>query len=281
MPQRDDHTGDDVRVPVITRDWESPPLTIGPKRIHYQFSVVLPQVHLVFVSILQGIALYVLLVDMPLPQGTTLRSMLGFAVSQYAYLPYVISGALVLVIWKQFAQASMLYIWPLSPLPLGLEMLISAIEIIAFREAANFGAWLVCLSLVGIVGGAIRLTNLYYRSPDDDFEMKNARRRDTTHEVWNGLLYITLGLAVFGAVIAVPVWPSYALYAQTIHWAALGTLGVIMVIIIVLEQIETMGLIQEEIGDGGLLVKRGGLRYDIEKQPSAADGSGSAEKPTV
>lgn len=277
MPHRDDHTGGDDHADIITRGKESPPLTLGPQRVHYQFSVALPQIHLTFVSILQGIALYVLLVNMPLPNGTTLQSVLVFVGTQYAYLPYVISGALILVIWKQFVEATMFYIWPLSSVQLGLELLISASEIIAFREVRNFGAWIVCLSIIGWVGGAIRLNNLRLRSRQD-FESLEALRRDIMGEVVSGVLYIALGSVVFGAVIAVPLWPSYSVYAQAIHWAALGVLTVIVLEVIALDQAEIMRLVEKAIAIGDIcLTPQGGLTYRTEKsQPQATGTSESA-----
>lgn len=64
---------------------ESPPLSLGPKRLHYQFSAALPQVHLTLVSIVQGIAFGVLFQDLPVPRRGDIAHLGAFLVAQLCH----------------------------------------------------------------------------------------------------------------------------------------------------------------------------------------------------
>jgi len=99
---------------IITRDQEQPPLTFGPKRIHYLYSVVLPQIHLTLVSVLQGIVFGVLLVSIPLPPTSSWPTILYYLLDHYFYLPYGISSVVIIIIWIQFVEVTMFLFWPLS-----------------------------------------------------------------------------------------------------------------------------------------------------------------------
>lgn len=52
----------------ITRGREQPSLEYGPQRIHYIYSVAIPQGYLTLFSILQGLVFSILLTDIPLPK---------------------------------------------------------------------------------------------------------------------------------------------------------------------------------------------------------------------
>src|SRR5437660_1565134 len=71
---------------VITRLHEIPTLKLGPRRFHYLYSAVLPQVHLNLVSILQGIAFAVLLLNIPLPNNISTPFSVDIILQQFFYL---------------------------------------------------------------------------------------------------------------------------------------------------------------------------------------------------
>lgn len=174
---------------IITRDHESPPLTFGPRRVHYSYSVALPQMHLTFVSVLEGLALSQLLVGIPLPHPSEVGA---YLLAQHGYLPYIVSGLLILLIWKQFAHNSTFSFWPPSTSQLGLTLLIAVAQILAFRVIGDFGEWLIGLGLTGMLGGVIRLNNMRLQVPGDwesdalDRLVRRTNRRD-------GTLYLLLG----------------------------------------------------------------------------------------
>lgn len=188
----------DQSVSEITRNQETPPLTLGPRRLHYQYSVVLPQTTLTLVSVLQGIVFGLLLVNTPiLPTYTALSW--NFLLQQYFYLPYIISATLILLIWQQFVSATLLGIWPSSLFQSALIFLMVLAEILTFRKIGFFSIWLFGLGCIGIIGGGTRLNNLRFISkgtfePRPSLQkaaitLRKAQKRD-------GLLYISLGIVV-------------------------------------------------------------------------------------
>lgn len=223
----------------VTRGDESPPLDFGPKRLHYAYSVSLPMIHLTFVSIVQGIALALLLQSFPLPDETALASagnLVSFVLTQHAYLPYVISGLVVILIWKQFVQASIIYVWPLSTVQIALMLLISLAEVIAFREVERFNFWLLGLGLVGCIGGGIRFNNLLIH-PSSKHESESLRRDNFHREAFFGLAFLLLGLLVIAVAILLHAWfiSSSAQFVLGTEWLVLLLLAVLVVGIIVFD----------------------------------------------
>ena len=249
----------------MTRETESPPLTLGPKRLHYAYSVSLPLIHLTFVSIVQGVALALLLQSFPLPGATALASvgnLISFVFAQYLYLPYFISGLVVVLIWKQFVQASMFLIWPLSTLQIALMLLISLVEAIAFREIMHFSAWLAGLGLVGLVGGLIRLNNLRIQS-DSAFESKELQD-DKIQEVLNGVLYLFFGLLLGAGGTIFHIWSAgnSTSLVSSIEWVMLGLTICIMSIVTALDHRDLIVSLQHAAQNSDLQVDRfGGVSY--------------------
>src|SRR5215472_9575187 len=164
---------------VVTKGKESPPLSFGPVRLHYQYSVGLPQMHLSFVGVLQGVVVGVLLLGLPLPDATAISDWGQFAqfvLDQHGYLAYVVTSILILVTWAQYAQNSLYAIWPLSSGQLGLSFLLSVAELLAARAISQFGLWLIGLGAIGVIGGLIRLNNLRLQR-QEDFESSTVAQR--------------------------------------------------------------------------------------------------------
>lgn len=195
------------RILIRTKNRENPPLTFGPRRLHYQYSAVLPSIHLTLVSILQGIAFGVLLLGIPLsnPEQVSWNILL---IHEYFYLPYLISSLVILLIWKEFAQACLFSNWPLSALQTGLTYLIAVPEILAFRAisiptgkddptitSTMLGGWLISIAFIGIIGGCIRINNLKLQDLKD-YESEEVGEKSLKLEIFEGSLYIGLGILV-------------------------------------------------------------------------------------
>ena len=253
----------------MTRETESPPLVFGPKRVHYAYSVSLPLIHLTFVSIVQGFVLALLLQSFPLPSAASVASVANFVTFvgvQHVYLPYVISGLLVILIWKQFVQASIILIWPLSTLQIALMLLISLMEVIAFREITHFSAWLAGLGLVAIVGGFIRLNNIRV-SPRSYFAAESLRRTEDAAEWRSGILYILLGILVgVGAMIVHTLFDGAAVpLVANVEWLVLGILSCLMVVVILLDRYDLLVALRDGAQNSDLIVDHfGGVSYDGE-----------------
>ncbi len=182
----------------ITRNREIPPLTLGPKRLHYQHSVVLPQTALTLVSVLQGIVFGILLVNTPLlPSLTALSWNLLF--QQYLYLPYIISVIVILLIWQQFVSVILFVLWPQTLYQYTLMFLIALAEILTFRQIGSFSLWLFGVGCIAIIGGGTRLSNLrlirkgnYEPYPSLELLFNSDRKVEKR----DGLLYISLGIVL-------------------------------------------------------------------------------------
>lgn len=262
--------------PLNTRELESPPLTIGPRRLHYAFSVALPAVHLTFVSILQGVIVGQLLGTLPLPshvQSASPAAIGSFILAQHAYLAYFISGALILIVWKQFVQVSLFYLWPLTITQIALMLLVASAEMIACREIEHFYGWLFGIGLIGFIGGIIRLYNIHLRN-DWDYEFLDGRRRDNKIEWETGPLYCTLGAIVLVFATAEHFqWLNLGLSPQAVQWIVLSVLAGLVAIVIVLDRSGTKRHIDDALGprEASDLERTGsaGIRY---RKPTGEQG---------
>lgn len=197
-----------------TRGRESPSLLLGPRRLHYQYSVSLPQLHMTLISVLQGLAFAVLLSRIPLVPSDPSTGVLAFLLQQHFFLPYVTSSLLILLIWLQFIYASMFVIWPVSTLQTALIYLLALAEIVTFQEIDQLPAWVAGLGFVAIVGGCIRLNNLRwqnqldYVSPRPERTWRNAQIADGLLYIGLGVFYIALGISYPRIIAALaPVLP--------------------------------------------------------------------------
>lgn len=187
----------------------TPPLTMGPERLTYQFSVSLPQIHLTLVSVLQGVAFSLLLYSAPAPSPAacdipslrTSQIWVQGLCGQHFYLAYLISCLAIVLIWMQFVYASLFLVWPLSTLQALLMFLLSLAEVLALRNIQSTPHWLIWLGLVAVVGGFIRLRNLQLQSDKDVDQLPGSLRvfhnveRDNRFE---GGAYIALGCFLIG-----------------------------------------------------------------------------------
>lgn len=124
------------------------PVRIGARRIAVQFDSLLPQVHLTLVSILQGIALGVLMESV------------NFKTFKFHLFPlYVASVIVVALIWHLYANAFVAFIWPFAGWHTLLQFLLAVVEIFAFAEISEPGIWMIGLALTSVIGALIRWLN--------------------------------------------------------------------------------------------------------------------------
>lgn len=181
------------------------------RRVHYEYSVSLPQLNLTLISILQGLAFGVLLSHIPLfPRPG--ESLVSFVLEQHLFLPFITSSLLILFIWLQFMHGARVIIWPVSTLQTGLVYLLTLTQIVTFNEIEHVPAWVAGLGFVGIVGGCHRLSNLLWHRRLDYLSTKPkrtwhvAQALDGGAYVVVGVLYVMLGLnyaSVLGAIESV------------------------------------------------------------------------------
>lgn len=264
---------------IITEGRESPSLKLGPQRLHYQFSVTVPQAHLTFVSVLQGIALGVLLLNIPLPPDSlTLSTILPYLInSQHLYLPFVLSALLILMIWKEFVQASMYLNWPLTVKQLGLTMLIAVVEIMAFRAIDNLVAWLIGIGLIGMVGGIIHWNNLKIQAPTD-YDSRDTEKSSRVEERAIGWKYFILGLLIISGTVTWRLSPLYSDHLTVGEWIVLLALAAIVGVALVIDSKYSKEVLasilkgkDEKYKCDLRVTKQGGLTYESTEANSSPD----------
>jgi hypothetical protein len=234
--------------------------------------------HLTFVSILQSLAFGILLVSIPLPADPSHTDFVAFVLQQHAYLAYIVSSVLILVIWAQYAQNSMFAIWPLSSGQLGLSFVLAVAEMLAIRAISQFGLFLIGLGTVGIVGGIIRLNNLRLEDASDYESAKLARGRGTARV---GVLYIVSGLIVGAGGVAFTALDALApnlsaadlrQVSSFIEWIALGALVVAAFGIAALDRRQRITVLRAAIENSDLtLTSFGVIRYRPDEAKRAAE----------
>ena len=193
---------------IVTFGQESPPLQFGARRLHYQYSVAIPQIHLILVSILQGVVFSLLLyLSPPVPLSANAIT-LDFFLHAYFYLPYIITSLIILIAWLDFVYASAVLIWPPSAFQVGLIYLLAVAEVFMVKSVEHFPLWVSGCGMVTIIGGIMRCNN-YRIFTEEDFEQPQVGKTVLRNELWYGLGYIALG------VIGV----SYGLgFDLILHW---------------------------------------------------------------
>lgn len=136
----------------ITRGHEQPPLEYGPQRLHYMYSVGIPQAYLTLFSILQSVVFGILLTTVPFPHTITLPEFWSFVLRQYLYLPYVISLGVLILVWLH--QVS-------------LVTLLTLFEAFAARTIVILPLWLCFTGCVSLVGGITLIRTGIMRLPED------------------------------------------------------------------------------------------------------------------
>jgi len=260
-------TAQPERVVIITEGDEKPSLKLGPQRLHYQFSITVPQAHLTFVSVLQGVALGVILLNIPFPPTSLTSSTVWpyLINSQHLYLPFILSAVLILMIWKEFVQASMYLNWPLTVRQLGLTMLIAVVEIITFRTIDNIVAWLIGLGLIGVVGGIIHWNNLQIQAPTD-FDSADTAKSSRSEETAIGTKYFLLGVLIIGSTLTWRLTPLYDANRAVGEWIVLLVLTALVGVALMIDGRYSTNVLASIVHNKGyecdlVVTKQGGLGY--------------------
>ena len=191
----------DKGLPVITitRGYEQPSLEYGPQRLHYMYSVGIPQAYLTLFSILQGVVFGVLLTTIPFPQATTLPEFWSLVLRQYLYLPYVISLSVLILIWLHQVSITLTGGWPHSFPQVGLVTLLALFEVFTSRTIATLPLWLCFTGCVSLIGGVILIrTGTTHLSEDFDASLPFQRFGYSLKqsEIQRGKQYLFIGIGL-------------------------------------------------------------------------------------
>jgi hypothetical protein len=137
------------------------PVTIGPKRLAFQFGSLLPQVHLTLISVLQGVVLTVLIQQ--LDQLTDI-ALISRAIASFMT---------IVLVWHLYANAFLTFIWPFLGVHTLLLFAFTAAEIYAFASIHDPLKWLWGLATAAFIGTVIRLLNTTIVAEENYEESKN------------------------------------------------------------------------------------------------------------
>lgn len=190
-----------------------PPLKIGAKRLAIQFSTLLPQVNLTLISVLQGMALGVLI-----GQFKTV-SPLSFP----EILFYIDSVLVIAIIWHLYANAFLTFIWPFSGKHTLLQFALATVESFAFNSIANPALWVLGLSGTALIGALIRWVNTKILS-SANYEREDVYILDVkTERIAAKQLFATgLILSVVGGIHLIADWQQSQYLNQLNITVALG-----------------------------------------------------------
>jgi hypothetical protein len=193
---------------------EQPTMRYGLQRMHYQFSVSIPVIHLTLASIIQGIAFSTLIDHIFLPIGIPQSNLFDFLQRQTFYIPHIISSTIIIMAWLDFCDAAVNNIWPLSLLQAGFIYVVGLAEVLAFKELDSFPLWLIGVGCIAIVGGIVHANNKRVHSARFEFEDIKAGEELLNTEIKNGLLFILSGCFTIAMSLAFiwmsRLWPQYS-----------------------------------------------------------------------
>jgi hypothetical protein len=176
----------------------APPIEFGPRRAFYQYSVGVPQFHLILVSVLQSIVFGMLVTNLPpLPQWSEVNARgLDFVL---AAAPYLLSALIVLIVWVDFVYVSAVLVWPARFWYAFLIYSVTFTEVFMVRAIIEPGQidipkWVFGVGLVVGVSGLVRLSNRsYFRPGSSQFVDEEVRNWVWGREKILAVLYVVLG----------------------------------------------------------------------------------------
>ena len=198
------HTDRGQSLNATTRGYEQPSLEYGPQRLHYMYSIGIPQAYLTLFSILQGVVFGVLLTTIPLPQATNLPEFWSLVLREYCYLPYGISLGVLILIWLHQISITLTGGWPHSFLQVGLVTLLALFEVFAARTIAILPLWLCFTGCVSFVGGVILIrTGIMHLPEDFDASLPFQRFGHSLKrsEIRRGKQYLFIGISLITLAI--------------------------------------------------------------------------------
>ena len=184
--------GHDTIVPSLSDVERNPTLKIGAERLVVQFDSLLPQIHLTLVSVLQGLALGVLV------------EQIRYDAFEWNLIPlYVASLVLIAFIWHLYAVAFVTFSWPFWGIHTLLQFSLVAVEIFAFSSIAFPPIWVLAIGIMGVIGALIRWLNTKVVSVDnyerlEDYALDMQMEKSAARGLLSlGLVFISLGIILY------------------------------------------------------------------------------------
>ena len=271
------HTNEVSNNYIVTRDKETPPLIMGPRRLHYIFATALPQTYLTLLSVLQGLVFGVLLLNISLPSNINSSTFFPNILQHYLYLPYIISSLVILIVWSQFVHGILFLTWPFTVFQSSLIFLMSLVEILTFAHTNVLSDWIFGLGWIAIVGALIRFNNIRYLPNDKHTWITSVNNYvvfSKRTEISDGILYMSLGIIVvafsyiFNSITNVTNAQDI-LFPTIIKWSSLTFLFLSTCIILLIDKANRRIYLKIFVGDSDLVASPQGIisyKKEIERK---------------
>ncbi len=207
--------------PLITRGKEQPSLEYGPQRLHYIYSVGIPQAYLTLFSILQGFVFSVVLASIPVPKDTQLPLIWDFTIQKFFYLPYIISLSILILIWLHLISVTLASNWPHTFFQILLIVGLALFETVAIQNIKTLSIWLTFLGCTSVLGGTILIRTGRLRHADDFDPHPAFQKYGEVLKKWEaekGKQYIIIGvLLITITIIRYILLYTFNLYSSFFH----------------------------------------------------------------
>jgi len=195
------------------------PIKLGDKRLAFQLNMFLPQVHLTLISVLQGVALGVLIAQFGIVSPFSFPAML-------LYIDSVIGIALI---WYLYANAFLTFLWPFSAMHILLQFLLAAFESLALAFISRPAIWTLGVAVAAFVGAVIRWLNTKLVTPGsyerrDMFEFDMELERSGSM----GLVLLAAISLILGLILLIVDWQQCR-YLEHLTAAVGMVLGIILI----------------------------------------------------
>lgn len=125
------------------------PVKLGARRVMLQLNTFLPQIHLTLISVLQGLALGVLIARLEKAPPTSISTM----------LLYFDSLMIVVLIWHLYSSVFVVFLWPLSLWHTLLQFLLAAAQSVTFFYITQPAVWTLGCACMALIAAVIRYLN--------------------------------------------------------------------------------------------------------------------------
>jgi len=206
------------------RDDDDLHIRLGAERLAFQYSSLLPQVHLTLISILQGIALGILIEQL-------IQQLYSRSIDLMVLPFYIASIVIIALIWQQYALAFIAFLWPFWGYHILLQFVFAAFEVFAFAAISKPAIWVLGIAGTAFTGSIIRKMNTKIVIPDN-YERIEDYYSDLSIE--NGAakqLFLTgLGLLIGGVLML--VMTEYQINGFRLFTFAVGIIVTVVAVIL-------------------------------------------------
>lgn len=265
-------------------DRAAPPVRFGPERAYFDFSVAVPQFHMVLVSLLQGITFGVLVLSNPPRLPDAWSSALGFMLSHYLYAPYILSSLLILEIWTNYIYASSLIVWPASVSQAFLIYAVSVAEIFTVSNVQSLPQWLFGAGIVVLLSAVVRINN-WRVMRKEDFEDQALGAVVRRNELLFAAEYVIIGCCGLAGGVLIDAFRqlTHGALPQVnadglVHWSWYSATAVFIAINLVVEGKYREWFLKRVFQGVPAVIVKGGTVHDRLPLPEAAVPATASEK---